>query len=190
MTSETERKIIDAALKVFFKRGYAGATTLSIAEESGFSEKTLFRKFKSKKNLFDTAMLQKGLEMQKSFEESVLVDKKFENPREFLKTYIFNSLTLAEGYFEYFHLTASEKIIKIHEPMMAEFNFKMCEYIKKNIPNKKIDYPTFSLTINAFIYMAMLEKKLGHGAIVGSNGVAIDSLMEKFIDNLLLMIES
>ena len=49
MTGETEQKILDAALKVFSQKGYDGAKTKSIAEKSGFSEVTLFNKFKTKK---------------------------------------------------------------------------------------------------------------------------------------------
>lgn len=47
MADETKQKILDAALKIFAEKGYKGATTMSIAEEAGFSEKTLFRKFKT-----------------------------------------------------------------------------------------------------------------------------------------------
>ena len=42
---KTERKILDAALKIFAERGYDGAKTKLIAEKSGFTEMTLFRKF-------------------------------------------------------------------------------------------------------------------------------------------------
>jgi len=189
MTSETEKKIIDAALKLFFERGYVGATTLAIAEESGFSEKTLFRKFKTKQNLFNTTILQKGLEMQKYFEKFVLVDKEFENPREFLETLINNCIKMGDHYFELFHLTLSERT-KIHEPIMTEFNFKVTEYIQKNITTQKIDYMTFTLTINAFIYMIMLEKKLKHVVTVAGTGIDHDNVLKKFIDNSLLMIES
>ncbi|MGZ7107882.1 MAG: TetR/AcrR family transcriptional regulator, partial [Methanobacterium sp.] len=44
---------MDTALKMFAERSYLGAKTKSIAEEAGFSEMTLFRKFKTKKNLYD-----------------------------------------------------------------------------------------------------------------------------------------
>ena len=49
MSNTTEQKILEAALKMFAQKGYKGATTMIIAEEAGFSEKTLFRRFKTKK---------------------------------------------------------------------------------------------------------------------------------------------
>jgi AcrR family transcriptional regulator len=52
MVNKTEQKIMDAALKVFARKGYKGATTRAIAYESGFNELTLFRKFKTKKKSF------------------------------------------------------------------------------------------------------------------------------------------
>ena len=36
-------------MKEFAQNGYTGVTTMSISERAGFSEKTLFRKFKTKK---------------------------------------------------------------------------------------------------------------------------------------------
>lgn len=54
---KTEKKILDAALKIFAERGYDGAKTKLIAKESGFTEMTLFRKFGSKENLFHTVLM-------------------------------------------------------------------------------------------------------------------------------------
>jgi len=42
---------LDAAMKVFVREGYRGATTRKIAEEAEVNEVTLFRKFKSKDNI-------------------------------------------------------------------------------------------------------------------------------------------
>jgi len=54
---KTEKKILDAALKIFAERGYDGAKTKLIAKESGFTEMTLFRKFGTKENLFHTVLM-------------------------------------------------------------------------------------------------------------------------------------
>lgn len=62
MGSKTEQ-IIHAALQVFARKGYKDSTTLEIAEEAHVAEVTLFRKFKTKQNLFVSAI------------QSVLFDK-------------------------------------------------------------------------------------------------------------------
>ncbi len=59
MVDKTEQKILDVALKEFAEEGYVGARTRIIAEKSGFSEMTLFRKFKTKENLFNMVLNKK-----------------------------------------------------------------------------------------------------------------------------------
>lgn len=53
MTSLTKDKILDAALSLFSKKGYLGATTKEIAKKAGVAELTLFRHFSSKERLFE-----------------------------------------------------------------------------------------------------------------------------------------
>lgn len=182
MSNNTEQNIIDAALKVFSEKGYTGATTMLIAEESGFTEKTLFRKFKTKENLFNETIQRKGIEMGKFFQESVLVEKEFKDTRDFLENLINNYRKLGDKYFEYFHLAINERT-RIHEPIQMQFNFILSEYLKKHIPNKHIDHMTFGLTISAFMYMTITEYNLGHQAI------DLDTVLEKFMDILLLAIQ-
>ena len=52
----TKEKILQAAILLFRRHGYAGTATLAIAKEAGVSEMTLFRYFKSKENLFYEAV--------------------------------------------------------------------------------------------------------------------------------------
>lgn len=56
MFDETQRKIIQAAMKLIMERGYAQATTKEIAAEAGINECTIFRKFKGKKEIVLSAM--------------------------------------------------------------------------------------------------------------------------------------
>lgn len=48
---DTEQRIIEAAIKVFSEKGFAGASTREIADSAGVNEVTLFRRFGSKKNI-------------------------------------------------------------------------------------------------------------------------------------------
>lgn len=48
----TEEKILKVSLELFSKFGYVGTSTKKIAEKAGVNEVTLFRKFKTKSNLF------------------------------------------------------------------------------------------------------------------------------------------
>ncbi len=46
-----KREILDAASKVFSEKGFHGATTAEIAKEAGVAEGTVFRYFKTKKDI-------------------------------------------------------------------------------------------------------------------------------------------
>lgn len=48
---ETSQKIVDAAMALIRDKGYVATTTKEIAKEAGVNECTLFRKFKSKKDI-------------------------------------------------------------------------------------------------------------------------------------------
>lgn len=53
---ETSRKIIDAAMALVRDKGYVAMTTKEIAQVAGVNECTLFRKFKSKKDIVLSGM--------------------------------------------------------------------------------------------------------------------------------------
>lgn len=55
---ETSQKIIDAAMALIRDRGFVATTTKDIAKEAGVNECTLFRKFKSKKDIVLSGMEQ------------------------------------------------------------------------------------------------------------------------------------
>ncbi len=50
--AERRQALVEAAVRVFSARGYAGATTAEIAREAGVSEPILYRHFRSKRELY------------------------------------------------------------------------------------------------------------------------------------------
>ncbi|MGG5253634.1 TetR/AcrR family transcriptional regulator [Neobacillus sp. SM06] len=62
MRNKTDQ-IIEAAMNVFMKKGFLQATTQEIAREADVAEVTLYRKFSTKQNLFET-VIKKVLENQ------------------------------------------------------------------------------------------------------------------------------
>ncbi|QWB99539.1 TetR/AcrR family transcriptional regulator [Mycoplasmatota bacterium] len=53
---DTKKKIMNASMKLFEKKGYLETTTIEIANLAGVAEVTLFRNFKSKKDLFEDSL--------------------------------------------------------------------------------------------------------------------------------------
>ena len=58
--TETEQHILDAAKKVFIKRGFSGTRTQEIADEAGINKSLLHYYFRSKDKLFK-AIFQEAL---------------------------------------------------------------------------------------------------------------------------------
>ena len=53
-----EQDILDAAIKVFAQKGFSAATTSEIAKQAGVAEGTIFRYFKTKKDILNHVMIQ------------------------------------------------------------------------------------------------------------------------------------
>jgi AcrR family transcriptional regulator len=179
MVDETEQKIIDAALKMFAEKGYVGATTRLIADKSGFTEVTLYRKFKTKDNLFRSVLNHYNVKMMNEV-SSIFVANEFANKREFLETLVHNLVELGENNFDFIKITINERS-RISGHFITEFVDGISKYIAKNIENSKIDYRIFAFSILSFIYFLILD----YGNTFPDPNKAIDN----YINNILTDIQ-
>lgn len=180
MTDETEKKILDAALNIFAKKGRDAATTKAIAEKAGRTEMTLFRKFGTKKNLFDQVMFQNMEKLRKDIISIVNdLDQKFKNDEEFLESYIRRIMILYKNNIDAFTLVINDDN-KAVDPLLGEINNYIGDFIGRNIPNIKTDPKTLGIYINSFVYSLTLE------ADGRNNRMKYDENVEAFIDNLKL----
>lgn len=51
-----DRRVTQVAMDLFFRKGYSAVTTDEIAYRAGISKKTLFKRYPTKKNLFDSVV--------------------------------------------------------------------------------------------------------------------------------------
>lgn len=65
---DTNTRILDAALHLFYQNGYEGTTTRAIAEGAGVNEVTLFRNFGSKEKIF-LAVIERETDVVTDIEE-------------------------------------------------------------------------------------------------------------------------
>ena len=56
ITKQRQEQILDAAIRVFSKRGFTAATTAEIAKTAGIAEGTIYNYYKNKRDLFISAM--------------------------------------------------------------------------------------------------------------------------------------
>lgn len=61
--TETQRKLLAAALELFAERGYAATSTAAIAQLAGVAEKTLFANFTNKERLFERILHPAAIEL-------------------------------------------------------------------------------------------------------------------------------
>lgn len=182
MTDRTEQKILEAALKLFSKKGYGGATTKLIAADAGFTEMTLFTKFKNKQNLFDQVMIYGLDKLNEDASSMLFIDREFKDPLDFLDTYIKNLVKFVWNNLEFFKIVFNQDR-KVVGSIMKESVLNFSKNIEKHIPNEKIDYPAFTLTIFSFVYMYNLA--MYHGP----KDTSREELLEKFIYNLSLSLK-
>jgi len=149
MVDETKQKIMDAALKVSADYGYKGATTRAIAEESGFNELTLFRKFKTKENLFNEVLNQNIRKIKKEI-KTKFKSNNSTDPDEILRTLITDIAEIANNNAEFLKLTNIEKI-EIADSLKTEFVEYLSKFLEKKIPNRDVEYDAMARSIYANI---------------------------------------
>lgn len=173
---DTEQKILDAALKVFARKGYDAATTRVIAEESGFTEMTLFRKFQTKKNLFEQVMNMGNQEIQKN-SQVLFEQKKYKNNRDLLLSFVKNLDGFINENFEFFHLSIVEDS-KTVKPVVGLIIDEIGRYVEKNLPNKEIDYNTFGFSIATYIYSLNIDRYYGRTASFDDYQKSLEQLVD------------
>lgn len=182
--TKTEEKILDAALKVFARKGFNAATTRTIAEESGFTEMTLFRKFETKRNLFDQVM-NRGNQQIESDLTKLFVPSEIKNSKDFLKSFVKSLDEFVYRNFEYFHLTIIEDNIK-DKPILKQTIEYMGRYFKEQFPNKKLDYTAFGYSMSTFMYSLNIDRYYGRTASFEN----YDESLDRLVDILHCMIEN
>lgn len=64
-------QLLDVAMELFAKRGYAGATTAQLAKEAGITEPIIYRHFKSKRDLFVALIERTGRRTLEQWESDI-----------------------------------------------------------------------------------------------------------------------
>ena len=150
MAEKTKQKIMDAALKIFGEKGYKGATTRAIAEESGFNELTLFRKFKTKENLFNEVLSQNIKKIKKEL-KTKFSDITSTEPDTILRTLITDVAEVADENAEFLKLTTIEKI-EVTDSLKADFVDYLSKFLQEKIPDRDVDYDAMARSIYANIF--------------------------------------
>ncbi|WP_411500859.1 TetR/AcrR family transcriptional regulator [Bacillus thuringiensis] len=158
----TADKILFSAIELMEKKGYNAITMKDIAEEAGISEMTVFRYFKSKNNLLETALKRSSYElpMQDVFENKLnwdlehdlfIIAKTYHRYMKQTKVLILVSIEVRDTMPEYLkHSAEGPKQFKKH---LTEYFIKMQNKQKINAINAEILADIF-LTMNFGYYIS------------------------------------
>jgi len=121
--SEKEKLILNAACKIFSEKGFSAATTNEIAKAAGIAEGTIFRYFRTKKDILRGLFVQiANLIVDKIVLpslEKILLDKTKKNAREVIREIVSDRIKLVDDHFSMLKVVMSE--VLLHEDIRALF---------------------------------------------------------------------
>jgi AcrR family transcriptional regulator len=158
MTDNDE--ILASAFILFMEKGYRQTTTAEIAESAGINESTLFRKYKSKKNLFNLAL--------ETFSEGAISNE-------------FDILSYSSNLAEDF-----EKIIQIvyqtYQKLIPSYRL-LCK--KKLVKDKILDNITQKLQIQSDLLVLFLDGLISRNLVIDCESAALTNI---FVENVFVTV--
>ncbi len=143
-------QLIEAAMKVISKRGYAGATTEAIARQAGLTKGALYFHFGNKEDIF-FAVVKEISERHFALVTKPLLEES--NPEKGLEKMIENALGLVGGH-KYFTLDfwqQANRVKKIRDYLEIQHNKlekELVNYLKKHFGMKKKESQTLYLLLH------------------------------------------
>ncbi len=191
--TDTKEKIFNAALKVFGKKGFSAATTAEIAEEAGVAQGTIFRYYKTKKDILRGVML----EYIDKFEEfvdfnsiqNVIEDNKDKPLDEILKLIVLNRYEVFKKNFHiskviHYEMQFHEDIMDMHLQKCKEKEGTVMKHILQHIDidgdkYKQLDQKSLSIIFTSMMFGMFFQRLNG---IRGNDEVPIEKEIDIIID--------
>lgn len=171
---EKEQKILEAAVQVFSEKGFSAATTSEIARNAGVAEGTIFRYFKTKKDilrgilihtihLFSESLVISGI-------EKIIKNRKNKDLRAVLKEIIIDRLMLVDSVFPMARIILTEALYHedvrqaIYENIVVKAVDVFREFQRQMVENgmmrEDIEAEALLRSILGSIFMLIAQRKL------------------------------
>lgn len=129
--SDKQRKILEAAIDTFSEKGYAASSTSEIAKKAGVAEGTIFRHFKTKKELLLAIVTPTVAKFVapffiKSFTKEVF-EKEYEHYEDFIRVIAKNRLEFVRKQFPVLKIFIQE--IAFHDELREPFQKLFTEHV-------------------------------------------------------------
>ncbi|MGR3766207.1 TetR/AcrR family transcriptional regulator [Rossellomorea sp. NS-SX7] len=128
--TEKQQKIVEAAIEMFAEKGYAATSTSQIAKKAGVAEGTIFRHYKTKKDLLLSIVSPTMAKLIAPFvirDINKVLDAKYERYEDFLKAMILNRQEFLKDNMTVFKILIQE--IPFHPELKEQFKEHIAQKI-------------------------------------------------------------
>ncbi|QTC40616.1 TetR/AcrR family transcriptional regulator [Bacillus sp. V3] len=128
--TEKQQKIVEAAIEMFAEKGYASTSTSQIAKKAGVAEGTIFRHYKTKKDLLLSIVSPTMAKLIAPFvirDINKVLDAKYERYEDFLKAMILNRQEFLKDNMTVFKILIQE--IPFHPELKEQFKVHIARKI-------------------------------------------------------------
>jgi AcrR family transcriptional regulator len=183
-----EERILSAAMKVFAKEGYEGATTKKIANEAGVNEVTILRNFKTKKNLLEVVIDKNQHEALETL-DSIIIMEKHLDPIIGLETIGKRFMEFLEERMEFLIILMTEgrknpEISPISNSVINKFFEHLSEYFTDQIEKGNIinqDPKMIAFAFVSYIFYGVLSEKLYKNQLLDDKDKALREFVNTFL---------
>ncbi|MCX8129159.1 MAG: TetR/AcrR family transcriptional regulator [Clostridia bacterium] len=140
---EKEKKILESAIKVFSEKGFSAATTSEIAKNAGIAEGTIFRYFKTKKDILRGILIQTinllSAKVIMQPVEKILNSDENKDLRVIIKKLLYDRMKLVESIFPMARIILTEALLHedvreaIYQNIISKAYALFLEYYKSMV---------------------------------------------------------
>lgn len=192
-----EEEILEAAVKIFSEKGYSAATTSEIAKEAGIAEGTIFRYFKTKKDILNKVMIKLteilGEKLITTRLAKIFEDNKHNNTKEVLKILLKDRLIIALTYWDMLKVVITE--MQFHEDLREAFIKNIVtkgisvlnQYFKEGIEKgefREVDSKVVIRSLVGMMGMYIIQKQLLPEIIEINDDEQLDIMIDLFLNGL------
>jgi AcrR family transcriptional regulator len=171
---EKEQKILESAIRVFSEKGFSAATTSEIAKSAGIAEGTIFRYFKTKKDILRGILIHTISILSKSLVigsiEKIFVEAEGKDLRTVLKELVLDRMKLVDKVFPMARVILTEALFHedVREAIYENIITKAVEMfgkfhkimVEKGMMRSDIDAQTLLRSIMGNLAVLIAQRKL------------------------------
>jgi AcrR family transcriptional regulator len=156
--TEKQRKIVLAAIETFSEKGYAAASTSEIAQKAGVAEGTIFRHYKTKKDLLLSIIAPVMTKMVGPLllrDFTKMLDQPYDSYEDFLRALFYNRYAFAKANLPIIKIIVQE--VPFHDDLRERFKSMAAEMVISRMRRIIDDYKSKGMLTEQIPTPAMIR---------------------------------